>query len=411
MKDSPAFKMSVNSNDLVEENEAVSNFREYLRIPSVQPNINYDKCVVFLRKQACSLNLPVRVLQMVPGKPIVLITWTGSQPSLPSLLLNSHMDVVPVYPDKWKYDPFGAEKDENGNIYGRGAQDMKCVGIQYIECIRRLMRDGRKLKRTIHLSFVPDEEIGGVAGMGEFVKSDEFRELNIGCALDEGMASPGEEFVVFNGERSIWHMHIHCLGTPGHGSLLLDDTAGEKLNIVINRFMARREQEKKKLEVNPNLTVGDVTTINLTMLKGGVQNNVVPPELVVGFDCRLSVDTDHEEFENWVKAICDEVGGDTWVEFQRKEWKKKVTPISHDNLWWQCLCTVASNLGLKLKPEIFPGGTDSRFIRELGIPAFGFSPMNHTPVLLHDHNEFLNEKIFLKGIDIYYQIITALGNL
>ncbi len=48
---------------------------------------------------------------------------------------------------------------------------------------------------------------------------------------------------------------------------------------------------------------------------------------------------------------------------------------------------------LKISPRIFPAGTDSRYIREVGIPALGFSPMNNTPILLHDHNEFLNEKV------------------
>jgi aminoacylase len=62
-------------------------------------------------------------------------------------------------------------------------------------------------------------------------------------------------------------MFVHCPGTPGHGSLLLPDTAGEKVRIVIDRFMDFREQEKKKLHSDPNLTVGDVTTVNLTQLK------------------------------------------------------------------------------------------------------------------------------------------------
>lgn len=38
------------------------------------------------------------------------------------------------------------------------------------------------------------------------------------------------------------------------------------------------------------------------IFQGGVQTNVVPPEMVVGFDCRLSVDTDHAEFENWINV-------------------------------------------------------------------------------------------------------------
>ena len=49
-------------------------------------------------------------------------------------------------------------------------------------------------------------------------------------------------------------------------------------------------------------------------------------------------------------------------------------------------------------------------ITQLGIPALGFSPMNHTPILLHDHNEFLNEKIFLRGVEIYSELIPALAS-
>lgn len=57
----------------------------------------------------------------------------------------------------WKYGPFDAKIDSNGNIYARGAQDMKSVGIQYMEAVRRLIINKTKLKRTVHLSFVPGE--------------------------------------------------------------------------------------------------------------------------------------------------------------------------------------------------------------------------------------------------------------
>ena len=48
---------------------------------------------------------------------------------------------------------------------------------------------------------------------------------------------------------------------------------------------------------------------------------------------------------------------------------------------------------------------------QLGLPAIGFSPMNNTPILLHDHDEFLNEKVFLHGIEIYCELLTALANV
>ena len=66
---------------------------------------------------------------------------------------------------------------------------------------------------------------------------------------------------------------------------------------------------------------------------------------------------------------------------------------------------------MKLNQRIFPAATDIRYIRQIGIPAFGFSPMNHTPVLLHDHDEYLNENIFLRGIEIYETVLEQIFNV
>jgi aminoacylase len=167
--------------------------------------------------------------------------------------------------------------DEQGNIYARGSQDMKCVGIQYLETIRRMKLRGQQCQRTIHISFVPDEEIGGVLGMKEFVHTADFKALNVGFALDEGVACPQEHFYMFYGERSIWHVGIKCAGSPGHGSLMIDNTAGEKLRIIIDRFMNLRDVERAKLKDSKNQkdvnTLGDVTSVNLTKIwVGTIQN-------------------------------------------------------------------------------------------------------------------------------------------
>lgn len=47
----------------------------------------------------------------------------------------------------------------------------------------------------------------------------------------------------------------------------------------------------------------------------------------------------------------------------------------------------------------------------MGIPALGFSAMSNTPILLHEHNEFLNEKVYLDGIGIYRDVIFNLANV
>lgn len=160
----------------------------------------------FLRRQALNLQLPIQVHHADGNarKPFVVITWTGTEPTEGAILLNSHMDVVPVYRDTWTHDPFGAEIDAEGRIFGRGAQDMKCVGTQYLGAIRELQRRGFAPKRTVHVLFVPDEEIGGQKGMRKIVQSEEFRNLNIAFALDEGIASETDEYPIYFAERSAW---------------------------------------------------------------------------------------------------------------------------------------------------------------------------------------------------------------
>uniref|UniRef100_A0A1B6H7Z7 N-acyl-aliphatic-L-amino acid amidohydrolase n=1 Tax=Homalodisca liturata TaxID=320908 RepID=A0A1B6H7Z7_9HEMI len=392
------------------DSQALENFKEYLRIPSVQPNCDYSGCVSFLESQANRLKLPVSIHEVDLKKPIVIISWKGSRPELPSLLLSSHMDVVPVYEDKWTHAPFQADEDEEGNIYARGAQDMKCVGIQYLEAVYRLKIQDYSPLRTIHICFTPDEEIGCL-GMKLFVETEAFQKLNVGCGLDEGMTSPDEIFNLFYGERTPYSLTFICSGTPGHGSLLHDNTAGEKLAVVIQKLMEKRSEEKRKLKENPNLTLGDVISINLTMIEGGVQSNVLPPELKVVFDCRVNMDTDHEEFDEWLRDVCKEAG--EGVTLLQPNKKKKVEPMVLDsgNPWWCVLKGEFEKMQLRVKPSILPGSTDARFIRNLGIPVFNFSPINNTPVLLHEHDEFLNAKVFLRGIDIYVNIISALASI
>ena len=60
-----------------------------------------------------------------------------------------------LHQDLWQHDPFAAHKDEHGVIYARGTQDMKSVGMQYIEAVRQLRAAGTTLLRTVHLMFVP----------------------------------------------------------------------------------------------------------------------------------------------------------------------------------------------------------------------------------------------------------------
>uniref|UniRef100_A0A8C2WYY6 N-acyl-aliphatic-L-amino acid amidohydrolase n=1 Tax=Cyclopterus lumpus TaxID=8103 RepID=A0A8C2WYY6_CYCLU len=351
------------------EDLSVSLFREYLRLKTVHPDPDYDAALHFLDKIAEELELPISKIE-----------------------------------EHWKYDAFSAFKDAEGNIFARGSQDMKCVTIQYIQAVRRLKAEGRKLMRTVHLMFVPDEEVGGHKGMETFVKHPEFNKLNIGFALDEGLANPGEAFTVFYGERNPWWITVHCPGSPGHGSRFVENTAAEKLRQVINSFLDFREKEKQRLNTSECFTLGDVTTVNMTMVKGGVAYNVIPADMDVSFDLRIPPKVNLQV----CTLVCLYEG--VFHPLQ-KSMNQKLTSTAENDPWWSAFSAACKAMNLTLEKEIFPAATDSRFIRAVGIPAIGFSPMNRTPILLHDHNEYLNERVFLKGISVFERLISALASV
>ena len=137
----------------------------------------------------------------------------------------------------------------------------------------------------------------------------------------------------------------------------------------------------------------------------------VPDKFILIFDIRITPTTNIVEFEKKVRGWLAESGSDIELEFIVKFTDQTLTSVDDKDPWYSAMRAAFEKHCLTVKPQIFPAGTDSRYLREVGIPAIGFSPMPNTPVLLHDHNEFLNEQIFLRGIDIFVDIIQNVANV
>lgn len=147
-----------------------------------------------------------------------------------------------------------------------------------------------------------------------------------------------------------------CSGTSGHGAVILKNTAAEKVQYILNKFLAYRSDEEAKLASDPTLTLGDVTTVNLTTINGGIQSNVVPSEITMLFDCRLAIDVDHDAFVQQVRGCyavggnqwtnvnfysyfqlqkwCTEAGGNVKLEFEQKDPRTPATPLDDSNPFW-----------------------------------------------------------------------------
>jgi aminoacylase len=303
-----------------------------------------------------------------------------------------------------------------------------------LEAIRRLKAAKYEPKRTIHCLFVPDEEIGGLRGMKKLVKLEEFKTLNVGFILDEGklkrkvfkllclaffsgLASETDVFQVYYGDRSAMWIEITVKGNTGHGSRLIENTAAEKVQFLINEMLKYRTDEKERLEKSQTtdkpLQLGNITTTNLTKMSGGVQINVVPDQYTLGFDCRIKPDG-YDSFKQFlndlIKRVPKKDDNEVYISFLQDSGPLVLTDVEKPSWWLSSFKRSCDEMKCKLNWTVFPAGTDSRYLRNAGYPAIGFSPMIHTPVLLHDHNEYLDKDVFLNGIEIYVKLIENLTN-
>ena len=168
--------------------------------------------------------------------------------------------------------------------------------------------------------------------------------------------------------------------------------------------------------VKKKKNLGDVTTLNVTYIHAGIEVggkpvlNVVPGTAEACFDIRISPHTPPNdikmELDKWVKAEenC------SWEFINPGASKHAITSTDSSNPWWTAFSDVIENsLQIKLKQEVFPAATDSRFLRAIGIKAFGFSPIRNSPILLHEHDEYLDEKIFLEGCMVYVTLLSRLS--
>lgn len=135
-------------------------------------------------------------------------------------------------------------------------------------------------------------------------------------------------------------VRFKCVGTSGHASLFLQNTAIDKMYRLLEQFLKFREFEEQQLKYNPHLTVGDVTTLNVTTINGGIQQNVIPPEVTMTVDIRMSVTIDPVKFEHDMRDWCKQAGTDIEMEFIHKLQRIEPTRLDQTNVYWMAFQNV-----------------------------------------------------------------------
>lgn len=385
------------------DSDMIMLLQKYLKIKTVYPSCNYDEVVALFQNQATEDGLESQLIRLPCGNPVLIITVLGTDPDLPALALNSHMDVVPAdNASEWNYPPF-AGIIENGIIYGRGAQDCKGVGVAQYGALRQIKQRNIQPARTIHLILMPDEERGGFEGAKEFIAHPIFDSLKIGFVLDEGIASGDEkELLIKIDERTPIQVRITSKGPQGHASGLFHENCVHTLIKMLKDVALFNTQQQ---ELTQKTEAGKYASIHITSLtapNGAL--NVIPPMAQATLDMRIPSSVSLENGIALIENFMNSYSGISYEVLMTS--KERCSRVSLDSSFYEVVANVIARHGIVPRPFVFEATTDARFYSHRGIEAIGFSPFTDIPNL-HGTNESIRVKDVEQGIALVYDFLDA----
>lgn len=351
------------------------------------------------------IGIASKILELAPGRSNVIARIPGTDPSLPALLVQGHLDVVPADAADWSVPPFSGEV-RDGFLWGRGATDMK----DFVAMILAALASGVRPRRDVVLAFVADEEDSGEFGAHWLVA--EHPSLFEGCvaAISESggytyhvPAADGRIvrlYPVATAERGTAHLRLTARGRAGHGSRPNDENAVTRLITSMLRIAAFQwpvsltptvqaflERTGAALGVPVDLSDVDAMVAALgpagalvvptvrnsttpTMLSAGYKVNVIPSTATGQVDVRVLPGTE-ESLLSDVDALL--------AEGVTREFVSHQPPVqtSVDSPWFDSMAAAlrSEDPEAVVVPYCMGGGTDAKAFSQLGIDCYGFAPL------------------------------------
>ncbi len=364
-------------------------------------------------------------------------TIAGDGSKAPLILL-SHTDVVPVERQYWDFEPFsGALAD--GVIYGRGALDMKSMGIMELMAIFIIKRQGLPHTRDITYMALADEEAGGAWGI-DWMEHHHPDLLDAEYVINEGGWGSAEVFgtrrPAFNcsiSEKGPLWLKLVAEGRPGHGSVPHPDNALDRLV----RALAKVQEFARPVTVVPELReyfdrlhrariLADApsqesleklaggnllarailtNTISATTARAGMKHNVIPAIAEATLDCRLLPGQDPDAFTQQIRDVI----GDEKVRVETVFASNTPASTFDTELFGVIEDTVRDHVEEALVlPSVSAGFTDSRVFRKHGITSYGFIPYlleQDEAMTVHGHNERITVENLRLGTQILFETV------
>jgi len=376
------------------EAEAIKTLQGYVRLDTSIPPGDVTKAADYLSAILKREGIDVKRFESAPGRSILLARLKGNGTGGKAILLESHMDVVPTDPARWKQDPFGAEISD-GKMWGRGTIDMKGIGTSYLYAFIMLHRMKVPLTRDVLLMFVPDEEIGGAMG-AEWMRKNHYAELDPEYVIDEGGFGSRDMFtagkLVFGisvAEKKLMWLRLRAEGVAGHGSQPHDQNPNDHLLRALGRLFAEPVAaapfpvvETMKQRIGGPLTVNKFnnaiqqSTISLTSLRSGVgeppKANVIPSVAEATIDCRILPGTTGEQ---WIAEVKRRLADPRIIVEVINEGDDPAVS-SQDTPLYRALEAAITRRHPEaiVTPMTVPFGTDANGFRPRGVKSYGIFP-------------------------------------
>ncbi|EMO10611.1 peptidase, M20/M25/M40 domain protein [Leptospira borgpetersenii str. Noumea 25] len=203
--------------------EASKDLQAYLKIKTIRGNER--EAVLFLKSLFDKRGIKTKIFN-VPGKPeraniMAEIKGTDSQGGL---ILTNHIDVVEVDLNEWDQLPFSGVR-KGDRIYGRGAMDVKGLGIMELYTFFLIHDSGIKLKKNLMYLAVADEESRSEFGMKFLIAKH--RDIFDGYEFVHNEGGVGTKDIVVKGSKifniqhaekgAVW-LDLESDDISGHGS-------------------------------------------------------------------------------------------------------------------------------------------------------------------------------------------------
>jgi acetylornithine deacetylase/succinyl-diaminopimelate desuccinylase-like protein len=429
--------------------EATDLLSQYIRIDTTNPPGNELDAAELLKKKFSADGIPSVVYKPAPGRAVIAARLRGTGKYRKSLVLLSHMDVVPADAKDWQLDPFSGTV-KNGEIWGRGALDDKGPGVVELMAILAVKRTGNLLDRDILFLATGDEETGGKLGAGWVVEHQRDLVAEAGYLLNEGgevrVEPDGRKFYeVSITEKSPLWIRLTATGPVGHASTPPEQTAVTRLIRALNKLVsyqppikieplvdrefrrrgalnhrggASRDLRKalkdsafaKQFLSVPAQAAMVRDTITPTVLRASEKVNVVPSTANAEIDCRLLPGQDAKSF---LKTIRELIGDDNVKIEVTLNFPSESSP--EKSILMNAIEALAARQDRKAPviPTMLAGFTDSHYFRHIGLVAYGFIPLEVTQEqarTVHGANERISIDNLRRAIERMTGLLRIMGN-